>query len=93
MGTYERKQNMARMLNKALCLHCGTTIHSKHRHHFVTCKCKEQEKQVSVDGGKDYIRRAFGNKAKWVEYWDDGEVTLGHTCEKHPSSVSQAPQG
>ena len=41
--------------NKARCKACDTVIESKHRHDFVTCKCG----LISVDGGKDYIRRLF----------------------------------
>ena len=33
---------------------CEEEIESVHRHDFVTCKCGN----VSVDGGKDYLRRS-----------------------------------
>jgi hypothetical protein len=32
---------------------CFDIIESKHRHDYVTCSCGE----ISVDGGKDYLRR------------------------------------
>lgn len=39
--------------NKIMCNACNDVIESKHRHDFKTCKCGI----VSVDGGKDYLRR------------------------------------
>lgn len=39
--------------NAARCRKCGGEIESKHRHDFVTCRCGA----ISVDGGKDYLRR------------------------------------
>jgi len=39
--------------NRAGCKSCLQVIESKHCHDFVTCKCGA----VSVDGGKDYLRR------------------------------------
>jgi hypothetical protein len=41
--------------NKAKCLYCGDVIESKHRHDYVTCTCGN----LSVDGGKDYLKRNF----------------------------------
>ena len=41
--------------NKAKCKKCKDIIESTYRHDFVTCKCGA----ISVDGGKDYLRRAF----------------------------------
>jgi hypothetical protein len=41
--------------NQAKCLLCGDVIHSAHRHDFRTCSCRN----VSVDGGMDYIRRVY----------------------------------
>ena len=38
--------------NRAKCKLCGDVIESKHRHDFVTCKCKA----IFVDGGSDYWR-------------------------------------
>lgn len=40
--------------NRVKCKKCGDIIESKYRHDFVTCKCGA----VSVDGGKDYLRRS-----------------------------------
>ena len=39
--------------NRAKCLTCGETIESKHVWDYRTCKCG----QLSVDGGKNYLRR------------------------------------
>ena len=41
--------------NAGQCLKCLDVIESKHRHDFVTCKCGN----VSVDGGKAYLRRSW----------------------------------
>ena len=52
--------------NAAECLRCKTYIESTHRHDFVTCACGA----VSVDGGKDYLRRL----GKTEDYKDCSEV-------------------
>jgi Zn finger protein HypA/HybF involved in hydrogenase expression len=44
--------------NSVRCLKCGEEIESTNRHDFVTCKCGN----VSVDGGKDYLRRVFKSR-------------------------------
>lgn len=41
--------------NTIKCNLCGDIIESTFRHHFVTCSCGA----VSVDGGKDYLRRCY----------------------------------
>lgn len=41
--------------NAAKCLGCGDVIESKHVHNFVTCSCGK----LSVDGGREYLRRCF----------------------------------
>lgn len=41
--------------NKAQCLICGDIIESRHVHDFVTCSCGN----LSVDGGREYTKRAF----------------------------------
>lgn len=52
-------------VNKARCKKCGDVIESKYRHDFVTCNCKT----ISVDGGRDYLRRVFpdGDGSEYVE--------------------------
>ena len=49
--------------NQVKCLKCGDIVESKNRHDFVTCSCGN----VSVDGGKDYLRRTFHNKDDYEE--------------------------
>lgn len=51
------------LTNKVRCHKCKETIESVSRHHFVTCKCGN----VSVDGGREYIRRVYANKAGYDE--------------------------
>lgn len=48
--------------NKIQCKHCGEIIESTSVHNFVSCKCGK----VSVDGGKDYLKRC-GNKEDYIE--------------------------
>jgi len=51
------------VLNQAKCLDCGDLIFSAHRHDFQTCSCEN----LSVDGGMDYIRRAYATDANIQE--------------------------
>jgi hypothetical protein len=39
-------------MSKAKCLDCEDILESKHRHHFVKCKCGNS----FIDGGDDYFR-------------------------------------
>ena len=41
--------------NKIQCKHCGDIIESKTVHDYIRCKCGK----VSVDGGKEYLKRDF----------------------------------
>ena len=41
--------------NKIQCNFCKDIIESIHRHDFKSCLCG----RVSVDGGKDYLKRCF----------------------------------
>jgi hypothetical protein len=43
--------------NSAICLKCKTEIESKGRWDFKSCICGN----LSVDGGKSYIKRCFGD--------------------------------
>lgn len=57
--------------NKAKCLLCGDVIESVNRHDYVTCSCGN----ISVDGGKDYLRRCFvGNEDTWIDLSISEEV-------------------
>jgi len=49
--------------NKIKCNHCGEVIESKSRHDFRTCKCG----RVSVDGGKEYLKRAFKKEGDYED--------------------------
>lgn len=42
-------------LNSIQCNHCQSVIVSKHVHDYVVCTCGA----VAVDGGNEYLRRAF----------------------------------
>ena len=62
--------------NRAVCFICDTIIESKHVHDFVTCKCGN----VSVDGGRDYIRRAFEDSSKFADMSEfEDETTIGQS--------------
>ena len=56
--------------NAVKCLKCGDIIESVHRHDFVTCSCGN----VSVDGGKDYLRRCFQDEDSYIEMFETEEV-------------------
>jgi len=47
------KQNPRIIRNSARCNHCHDHLESRHVHDFVTCKCGK----LSVDGGRDYLKR------------------------------------
>ncbi len=49
--------------NKAQCRLCSDIIESVHRHDYVKCSCGE----IAVDGGKEYIRRAFTEFSNIIE--------------------------
>lgn len=44
--------------NAAECPKCHEIIESTHRHDFRSCSCGN----ISVDGGKEYIRRLWKNE-------------------------------
>lgn len=54
---------MSIIRNAARCTNCGDEIESKHRHDYRTCSCGN----LSVDGGKDYIRRGFREENSFDE--------------------------
>ena len=49
--------------NRAKCLICGDIIESVHRHDFKWCSCGN----LAVDGGHDYLRRCFKDRAKYED--------------------------
>ena len=58
----ERKRKMGILHNRAKCLKCGETIESETVHDFKTCLCGN----LSVDGGKEYLKRSF-QTMEWKE--------------------------
>lgn len=57
--------------NVIQCLKCGDIIESLHVHDFKTCSCGA----VSVDGGKNYLKRCFeagvaGQDYKELSEWE-----------------------
>lgn len=56
------------------CLTCDTTIVSRSRHDFVSCKCGlDAPTGIFVDGGGDYFRYGWGSEALYEEV----DVELG----------------
>lgn len=53
--------------NAVQCHACAEVIVSLYRHDFKTCKCGD----VSVDGGYDYLRRVWADRAEWTEMQRD----------------------
>lgn len=51
------------LINKAKCLLCGDVLESVYRHDSKTCQCGN----LSVDGGKDYIRRSYREEDSYEE--------------------------
>ena len=49
--------------NVAQCLLCRSIIESSYRHDFKTCSCGN----LSVDGGKDYLKRSLVDSTKYQE--------------------------
>ena len=50
-------------LNSAKCNKCGEVLISRFTHDFQTCSCGK----VSVDGGKDYLKRSAMLKSDYIE--------------------------
>jgi hypothetical protein len=53
--------------NSARCLECFEEVESKNTHDFVTCSCGN----LSVDGGKDYLKRSFDTVWEETSEWED----------------------
>jgi hypothetical protein len=73
--------------NAAKCKKCGDEIVSTHRHDFVRCTCGA----VSVDGGKDYLKRSYADPADVEERSEYrkfskaaliGKIAYYHECDK-----------
>lgn len=70
--------------NSAQCLDCGQVVTSQHRHDYVTCACGN----LSVDGGTDYIRRAYNTANKVKNLSEDRKMTLDELRGKLDSYVN-----
>lgn len=57
--------------NAAKCKRCGDIIESTHRHDFKSCECGA----ISVDGGKEYIRRLAAADFNDIEDMSEFERT------------------
>jgi hypothetical protein len=44
------------------CLNCNTILYSINRHHYHGCGC---EKEVTIDGGKDYTKIGYKEDSKY----------------------------
>ena len=58
-------------VNAAKCLICGDLVVSKDRHDLNICSCGN----ISVDGGFDYLRRAYKDIEKFQELGEFHEDT------------------
>ncbi len=58
--------------NSAYCSGCGEHIYSTFRHDMQWCKCGN----IAVDGGQDYFRRAFADKATYI----DTSISMNTEC-------------
>lgn len=56
--------------NKIKCNHCGDILISEHVHDFKTCSCGT----VSIDGGKEYLKRLFKNSVNDLEDLSEYEI-------------------
>ena len=56
--------------NRAKCLVCGDILESVSTHDFRTCRCGS----LSVDGGKDYVRRNFKEEVRFKELTEIEEI-------------------
>lgn len=65
----EKRMTKKIIRNAARCKKCGDVIESKHRHDFVTCSCGA----LSVDGGKDYLKRAFISADAYEELSEESQ--------------------
>jgi hypothetical protein len=73
--------------NAAKCNKCGEELESKHRHDFVRCGCGA----LCVDGGKDYLKRAYNDPSDVVELSEHrklskveliAKIAYYHECDK-----------
>ena len=63
--------------NKVKCIHCKDIIESRYRHDYVSCSCGA----VSVDGGKDYLKRSYTSEASYIELSEGTGIDFGDEVE------------
>jgi aldehyde:ferredoxin oxidoreductase len=63
MGYDQEDMEKLSVKEAAACHNCNTVCWSLTRHDYHACRCKEDDKQIYVDGGSDYMRMSFGNQA------------------------------
>ena len=56
--------------NSAICLRCNEEIVSEYRHDFKWCSCHT----IAVDGGLDYLRRAYNEANPSGKGWEDTSI-------------------
>ena len=63
---------MQKIIKNAIqCKLCGDIIESTYRHEYVQCKCGA----CAVDGGHDYLRRSFRDKACYIDLSETEAIT------------------
>jgi hypothetical protein len=60
----------------AICHNCKKVCWSLYRHDYHACSCKEDNKQICVDGGTSYMRMSMGKEANYEM------VTINHLTRK-----------
>ncbi len=69
--------------NSVKCLMCNTILESKHRHHFVTCGCKNQ---TFNDGGLSY-NRVGGKDLSLIENLCEYRTLTQESYDKEQSEL------
>jgi hypothetical protein len=64
--------------NAAKCNKCGDEIESAHRHDFRKCSCGS----IMVDGGKDYLKRAYNDPTDILELSEHRKLTKDELVAK-----------
>lgn len=64
--------------NAVTCQICGDFIFSRHRHDYASCQCGN----VSVDGGRDYIRRTYIKENSFTEESWEFDTAVYQRCVK-----------
>ena len=79
-------QTMAIIHNRIKCNKCGDIIESNHRHDFKWCSCGA----VAVDGGHDYLKRAFREDMEGYQgYTDLSETENDDEDDEHDELLTK----